>query len=64
MSASGRADEARTEARAAWTGGVLPIGDEQRLLSAFGGTLTPQDHDARMDALLGNGDTPERASAT
>ena len=57
LAASSRADEARTEARLAWTGGVLPIGDEQRLLSQFGGTLTPQDHDARMDALLSNGDT-------
>ena len=57
LQASGRNGEARTAARAAWTGGVLPIEDEQRLLGAFGGTLTPQDHDARMDALLANGDT-------
>ena len=55
--AAGRVDEARREARAAWTGGVLPVTDEQRLLGAFGGALTPADHDARMEALLGNGDT-------
>jgi len=55
--ASGRVDQARSEARAAWTGGVLPANDEQRLLGAFGGALTLQDHDARMEALLGNGDT-------
>ena len=55
--ASGRADDARREAREAWTSGVLPAADEQRLLGAFGGALTPADHDARMEALLGNGDT-------
>lgn len=55
--AGGRSDDARREAREAWTGGVLPLPDEQRLLGAFGGALTPADHDARMDALLGNGDT-------
>jgi soluble lytic murein transglycosylase len=57
LQASGRGDEARRAALAAWTGGVLPIADEQRLLGAFGGTFTPADHDARMEALLGNGDT-------
>ena len=57
LQASGRSDEARTAARAAWTGGVLPASDEQRLLGAFGSSLTPADHDARMEALLGNGDT-------
>ena len=55
--ASGRVDEARAEARAAWTGGVLPANDEQRILGAFGASFTAQDHDARMEALLGNGDT-------
>ena len=44
-------------ARKAWTGGVLPVTDEQRLLGPFGGALTRRDHDARMEALLGNGDT-------
>ncbi|HWT12076.1 MAG TPA: lytic transglycosylase domain-containing protein [Allosphingosinicella sp.] len=55
--ASGRADEARTAARAAWHAGAMPATDEQRLLGAFGGALTPQDHDRRMDVLLANGDT-------
>lgn len=55
--ASGQADQARAAARQAWTMGVLPQPDEQRLLGAFGGALAPADHDARMDALLGNGDT-------
>ncbi|WP_284734403.1 lytic transglycosylase domain-containing protein [Sphingosinicella terrae] len=53
----GRPDEARNAARAAWTAGVLPVAVEQRMLGAFGGALTPQDHDRRMDALLDNGDT-------
>jgi soluble lytic murein transglycosylase len=57
LQASGRADEARSAARAAWTMGVLPIADEQRLLAIFGRGFGPQDHDARMEALLGNGDT-------
>jgi soluble lytic murein transglycosylase len=33
-------------------GGVLPRADEERLLSLFGASLTQQDHDARMEALL------------
>src|SRR5688500_17778579 len=57
LQATGRSDEARRAALAAWTGGVLPIADEQRLLGAFGRNFTPADHDARMEALLGNGDT-------
>ena len=54
--AAGRIDEARETARTAWKAGALPPSDEQRLLGAFGAALTPQDHDARMEALLANGD--------
>ncbi len=57
LQASGRMDEARSAARAAWVAGVLPTADEQRLISTFGGALAPADHDRRMDVLLGNGDT-------
>ena len=57
LQASGRAQEAQAAARSAWTGGVLPLPDEQRLLATFGSMLTPQDHDRRMDALLASGDT-------
>ena len=57
LQAGGRRDEALRAARAAWTAGVMPVGDEQRLLGAFGNSFTLADHDARMDALLGNGDT-------
>ena len=34
---------------------------EQRLLAAFGGGFTPDDHDRRMEALLGNGDSQSAA---
>jgi soluble lytic murein transglycosylase len=55
--ALGQVDQARTAAREAWLGGVLPVTDEQRLLGLFGAALTPTDHDRRMDVLLDNGDT-------
>ena len=61
LQASGGADEARAAARRAWTGGVLPLNDEQRLVGAFGGTFGPQDHELRMDVLLGNGDSTSAA---
>jgi soluble lytic murein transglycosylase len=48
---------AREAARRAWHGGVLPSADEERMLSLFGAALTQQDHDIRMETLLGNGDT-------
>lgn len=57
LQAIGRRDEAREAARRAWTGGVLPQTDEQRLVGGFGGALGPDDHDRRLEALLGNGDT-------
>lgn len=56
LSATGQQDKAREAARTAWTGGALPQGDESRILSQFGATLTSDDHDARIDALLSNGD--------
>ncbi|HEX8380528.1 MAG TPA: lytic transglycosylase domain-containing protein [Allosphingosinicella sp.] len=56
LQASGRGNEALEAARKAWTGGLLPAGDEARILSQFGGQLGSADHDARMEALLGNGD--------
>jgi soluble lytic murein transglycosylase len=56
LQASGRGNEALDAARKAWAGGVLPQTDEARILGQFGGRLTSADHDARMEALLGNGD--------
>jgi soluble lytic murein transglycosylase len=61
LSASGRGDEALEAARKAWTGGVLPANDEARILSQYGGRLGSADHDARLEALLGNGDTQSAA---
>ena len=57
LQALGRQSEAREAAKRAWTGGVLPLPDEQRLVGAFGGAFGPEDHDRRLDVLLGNGDT-------
>ncbi|HET9638801.1 MAG TPA: lytic transglycosylase domain-containing protein [Allosphingosinicella sp.] len=61
LQASGRVSEALEAARRAWTGGVLPPTDEARILGQFGGRLTGADHDARLEALLGNGDTQSAA---
>jgi soluble lytic murein transglycosylase len=61
LQASGRGSEAVEAARKAWTGGVLPPTDEARILSQFGGQLSSADHDARLEALLGNGDTQSAA---
>lgn len=55
--AEGRVEEARTAARKAWHGGVLPRTDEDRLLGQFGSALTQADHDKRMGQLLDNRDT-------
>ena len=63
LQASGRADEARQAARRAWTAGVMPVELEQRLLGAFGSALSADDHDRRMDVLLGNGDSTSAARA-
>ena len=54
--ASGQVETARTTARRAWHGGVMPQTEESRLLGAFGAALSQQDHDIRADVLLDNGD--------
>jgi soluble lytic murein transglycosylase len=59
--ATGRTDEARQAARTAWTGGALNQADENRMLGLFGASFGPADHEARMEALLGNGDTQSAA---
>ena len=61
LQASGRTEEARAAARRAWTAGVMPVELEQRLLAAFGAALAADDHDRRMDVLLGNGDNQSAA---
>lgn len=54
--ATGQRDQALAAAREAWRGGVMAQTDEARLLGAFAGGFASQDHDARVDALLSNGD--------
>ena len=61
LQASGRGEEALEAARKAWTGGALPATDEARILGQFAGRLTSADHDSRLEALLGNGDTQSAA---
>jgi soluble lytic murein transglycosylase len=63
LQAIGRRDEARTAARRAWITGAMAQADEQRLLAAFGRDFSPGDHDARLEALLGNGDTTSAGRA-
>ena len=57
LAAIGSREDANAEAKIAWRQGTLPASDEARLLSNFSGALTPDDHDARMDALLWAGAT-------
>lgn len=44
--------EAAETAREAWRGGTMNASSEAYLLSLFGQQITPEDHAARMDALL------------
>ncbi|WP_287978483.1 lytic transglycosylase domain-containing protein [Sphingomonas sp.] len=48
----GRLQEAQVAARAAWRMGTLTPTDESFVQATFAGALSPDDHDARMDALL------------
>jgi soluble lytic murein transglycosylase len=61
LQAAGRPAEAREAARRAWRMGAMAQSDETRLLGAFSGAFTPDDHDERLEALLGNGDTVSAA---
>jgi soluble lytic murein transglycosylase len=47
--------EAFAEARKAWRGGTMSDPVELYLASIYGGQFTPEDHAARMDALLWQG---------
>lgn len=58
LNALGRS-EARQQALAAWRGGVMSDTAESTLLAQLSATLTPADHDARMDALLWAGATAQ-----
>lgn len=49
---SGRRPEAEEQARKAWRAGALRPADEAALIGGFASAISPDDHDARMDALL------------
>lgn len=63
LQAVGRNGDARDMARRAWRMGAMGASDEARLLGAFSGAFSPDDHDARLEALLDNGDTASAARA-
>lgn len=52
LAATGRPTEARTNAAAAWVTKGLTQEDETRLLARFGSSMSPADHDRRMERLL------------
>jgi soluble lytic murein transglycosylase len=56
-----RRPEAASAAREAWRGGSMNSNTESTLLSLYGSSLTQDDHDARMDALLWSRDTAAAA---
>lgn len=53
--------EAREAARAAWRGGAMSDAAEGAILATWGTSLTLDDHDARMDALLWSGAAAQAA---
>ena len=57
LRAVGRNTDAAAAARKAWRMGSLGPQDEAAILTGFASALTPDDHDARMDALLWQGST-------
>jgi len=63
LQAVGRNGEAREAARRAWRMGAMPQSDETRLLGAFVDAFTPEDHDDRLQTLLGNGDATSAGRA-
>lgn len=52
LQSKGETLKANAMAQQAWRGGTLTTEDETALLNRFSSTLTVDDHDARMDALL------------
>ena len=57
LQATGDPAGANVAARAAWRMGSLSTADESAVLTYFPGALSPDDQDARMDALLWQGAT-------
>ncbi|MFL6733666.1 MAG: lytic transglycosylase domain-containing protein [Sphingomicrobium sp.] len=52
LASTGRSGEALVQAQNAWASGDLGPEHEQQLYSRMGGSLTSNDHDRRVDALL------------
>lgn len=52
LAVTGRTAEARMNAAGAWTTKGLTVQDEARLMTRFGSSMTPADHDRRMERLL------------
>jgi soluble lytic murein transglycosylase len=63
LKALGRPD-ADAMARVAWRGGPMSEAAEAAILAGWGGTFTPDDEDARMDALLWAGNPSPAARQT
>jgi soluble lytic murein transglycosylase len=61
LAASGRSAEALDAAKHAWASDDLGSADEAAILARFGSILTPQDHNARVDALLFGKDPDDAA---
>ena len=61
LQATGATGEANEAARNAWRRGTLTSSDEAVLVTSFPGAIRPDDHDARMDALLWQGSTTAAA---
>lgn len=57
LNASGQRQQAASAIRRAWEAGPLNDMETSRALTIFGGILTPEDHDSRMDRLLWSGAT-------
>jgi soluble lytic murein transglycosylase len=52
LAATGRPADARSNAARAWVTRGLTVEDEARLLAKYGSSMTPADHDRRMERLL------------
>jgi soluble lytic murein transglycosylase len=55
--------EAAEVARAAWRGGSMSDGAEQAIFARWGSRFTTADHDARLDAVLWDGNQAQAARA-
>ncbi len=61
LASAGRTADALDAAKHAWASGDLNSADEASILARYGASLTPQDHNARVDALLFGKDPTDAA---